>query len=100
VTRQPDQSKPALDLIDDLLAAATGKDENGRPMLTAADLSRVSMVRRIHSRKTNGQYTLGFMHKIFGSSSERSPCYLLCALADRIKTPQRLSRSSVARWMI
>ena len=98
MTRQPDQSKPALDLIDDLLASATGKDENGRPMLTVADVSRFAMVRRIHSRKTNGQYTLGVFHKIFGSSSKRSLSYLLCAFADRTKTPRRSSQSSVARW--
>ncbi|KAH7106824.1 heme-thiolate peroxidase [Auriculariales sp. MPI-PUGE-AT-0066] len=58
VAHQPDQSKPAIDLIDRLLASATGKDEDGKPMLTVADVSRFAEERREHSRKTNGQYTL------------------------------------------
>lgn len=60
----PDQSKPAPDLIEDLLASGTG--ENGR--LTKKDLARFSAKRRVESRRTNGQYSLAFKHKLFGSS--------------------------------
>ncbi|KAF9788481.1 Chloroperoxidase [Thelephora terrestris] len=61
----PDQSKPAPDLIEDLLASGTG--ENG--CLTKADIARFSGKRRVEARKTNGQYSLSFSHKLFGSSN-------------------------------
>ena len=60
----PDQSKPAPDLIEELLASGTGA--NGS--LTKKDLARFSAKRRVESRRTNGQYSLSFSHKMFGSS--------------------------------
>jgi len=61
----PDQSKPAADLIEELLASGTG--ENGA--LTKKDIARFSAKRRVESRKTNGQYSMSFSHKMFGSSN-------------------------------
>ncbi|KZV96010.1 putative chloroperoxidase [Exidia glandulosa HHB12029] len=69
VSRQPDQAVPAQDLVDQLLASATGRDKQGNAMLTFADLTRFSTERRDHSRATNGQYTLSTFHKLFGSSN-------------------------------
>lgn len=60
----PDQSKPAPDLIEELLASGTG--ENGA--LTKKDIARFSAKRRVESRRTNGQYSMSFSHKMFGSS--------------------------------
>jgi hypothetical protein len=59
-----DQSKPAPDLIEELLASGTG--ENG--CLTKKDLARFSGKRRVESRRANGQYSMSFSHKMFGSS--------------------------------
>jgi len=61
----PDQSKPAPDLIEELLASGTGA--NGS--LTKNDLARFSAKRRVESRRTNGQYSMSFSHKLFGSSN-------------------------------
>jgi len=60
-----DQSKPAPDLIEELLASGTG--ENG--CLTKQDLARFSGKRRVESRRANGQYSMSFSHKMFGSSN-------------------------------
>jgi hypothetical protein len=61
----PDQSTPAPDLIEELLASGTG--ENG--CLTQKDLARFSGKRRVQARRTNGQYSMSFSHKMFGSSN-------------------------------
>ena len=60
----PDQSKPAQDLIDDLLASATGPNNT----LTPHDLSVVSGRRRYEARETNSSFSLSRFHRIFGSS--------------------------------
>jgi len=65
----PDQGKPYLPFIDDLLASATGKDQDGNIMLTPADLSRYSGKRRAESRATNPDFTLDKFHKVFGSAN-------------------------------
>ncbi|KAF7342959.1 putative sterigmatocystin biosynthesis peroxidase stcC [Mycena venus] len=65
----PDQGKPYLPFIEDLLASATGKDEDGNLMLTAADLSRYSSKRRAEARATNPDFTLDKFHKLFGSAN-------------------------------
>ncbi|KAJ7748406.1 Chloroperoxidase [Mycena metata] len=65
----PDQDKPYLPFIHELLASATGKDKDGNPMLTAADLSRYSGKRRSEAKATNPDYSLDKFHKMFGSSN-------------------------------
>lgn len=60
----PDQSKPARDLIEELLASGTG--ENGR--LTKKDIARFSEKRRVEARRTNSQFSMSFSQKMFGSS--------------------------------
>ncbi|KZT08126.1 chloroperoxidase-like protein [Laetiporus sulphureus 93-53] len=61
----PDQSKPSKQLVEGLLASATGS--NG--ILTAADLSRYSGKRRTEARRINGQFSLSAFHRLFGSSN-------------------------------
>jgi hypothetical protein len=63
-----DQGKPYLPFIEDLLASATGKDQDGNRILTEADLSRYSGKRRAEARATNPDFTLDKFHKLFGSS--------------------------------
>jgi hypothetical protein len=62
---EPDQGKPDLKLVHDLLAEATG--ENGAK-LTIPDLSRALSKRRVDSKATNPNFTESFFHNIFGSS--------------------------------
>ena len=64
----PDQSKPDLQLVQDLLKEATGKMPDGSPQLTIPDLSRALSKRRAVARKTNKDYSESFFHNVFGSS--------------------------------
>jgi len=63
---QQDQSKPSQSLIDRLLSSATG--DRGK-ILTADDLSVFSSIRRAECRSNNDQFSLSFLHKVFGSSN-------------------------------
>jgi hypothetical protein len=65
---QPDQGKPDLDLVDNLLKEATGMMPDGSPRMTIPDLSRALAKRRVDARKTNKEYTESFFHNMFGSS--------------------------------
>ncbi|KAF7188897.1 putative sterigmatocystin biosynthesis peroxidase stcC [Pseudocercospora fuligena] len=66
---QPDQGKPDLQLVDDLLKEATGKTPDGHPQLTKADLSRALSKRRADARRTNKEYSESFFHNMFGSAN-------------------------------
>ncbi|KAK5715377.1 hypothetical protein LTR15_010020 [Elasticomyces elasticus] len=65
----PDQGKPDLGLVHDLLDEATGKMPDGTPLLTKSDLSRALAKRRADARKTNPQYTESRFHNLFGSAN-------------------------------
>jgi hypothetical protein len=64
----PDQGKPDLKLVQDLLKEATGKMPDGSPRLTMSDLSRALSKRRVDARKTNKDYTESLYHKFGGSA--------------------------------
>lgn len=64
----PDQGKPDLKLVQDLLKEATGKMPDGSLRLTIPDLSRALSKRRVDARKTNKEYSESFFHNFFGSS--------------------------------
>ncbi|KAK7062495.1 putative sterigmatocystin biosynthesis peroxidase stcC [Favolaschia claudopus] len=67
---QPDQGNPHLPYIEELLASASGKDEDGSsPVLTISDLSRYSGKRRSEARATNPDFMLDKFQKIFGSAN-------------------------------
>ena len=61
---QPDQGKPSIPLVMELLACGTGPGGD----LTPADLARISGKRRVESKAKNGQFSLSLFHKLFGSS--------------------------------
>ncbi|EIM87381.1 Cloroperoxidase [Stereum hirsutum FP-91666 SS1] len=81
----PDQSRPCLRLVAQLLDSATGpppasnlngngkakekSDDDNEKTLTVADLARVTSQRRAESRRENGQFSLSTFHKMFGSSN-------------------------------
>jgi hypothetical protein len=64
----PDQSKPHIPFIRELLDSATGTDAEGRKLLTIEDLSKYSAKRRVDARETNPEYTLSKVHRTFGSA--------------------------------
>lgn len=65
---QPDQSIKHVPFIEELLAAATGEDKNGNAVITTKDLSRMLGKRRAVARAVNKEFSLSFIHKIFGST--------------------------------
>ncbi|KAF6745974.1 Chloroperoxidase [Ephemerocybe angulata] len=78
----PDQSKPYVPFIKELLAEATGKDANGKALLTIEDLSRYSSKRRADARASNPEFTLEKIHKTFGSSNSST---LLTIFGGRVE---------------
>ncbi|KZT63476.1 chloroperoxidase-like protein [Daedalea quercina L-15889] len=74
----PDQSQPAPHLIKELLESASGPSGE----LTTSDLSRMLGKRRAQSRRTNGQYSQGLIHKLFGASNGST---LLTICGGRVK---------------
>ena len=68
VAQVPDQGKPDLQLVDELLGAATGKDRNGEVLLTKDDLSKALAKRRSEARAENPEYSESLFHNIFGSA--------------------------------
>ena len=66
---QPNQAVAHLPYVEELLESATGKDKEGNVILTPADLSRISSIRRAEARaKKNPEFTLNRFHRLFGSS--------------------------------
>jgi len=65
---EKDQGKPHLPYINELLSSATGKSSDGSPLLTIDDLSRYSAKRRMEAKASNPEFSLAFIHKMFGSS--------------------------------
>ncbi|TFY71288.1 heme-thiolate peroxidase [Dentipellis fragilis] len=80
------QARPSLPLVEKLVASATGPPLRGHPStngaandakpdasldrtLTLADLARISTKRRADAAKSNSQFSLSTIHKIFGSSN-------------------------------
>ncbi|KAG2108621.1 uncharacterized protein F5147DRAFT_694004 [Suillus discolor] len=66
---QPDQSITHVPFIEELLAAATGKDRDGNDIITTKDCFRILGKRRAVARAVNKEFSLSFFHKIFGSTN-------------------------------
>jgi len=69
---QPDQGRPAVDLINQFLKSATGAaivDKQRVRILTPADIAAFSRQRRVDCKAHNPQYTLKFIHKFFSANN-------------------------------
>ena len=64
----PDQGKPDLKLVEELLTAATGKGPDGKRILTKDDLSKQLAKRRAEARAENPEYSESMFHNMFGSA--------------------------------
>lgn len=62
---EPDPSKIAGHLIEDLLSKATGKNKDGKVVLTNADLARALSQRMADSKEINPEFNGGLTHRIF-----------------------------------
>jgi hypothetical protein len=78
----PDQGKPHVPFIKELLALASGSDKDGNALLTPKDLSEYSSKRRAESRANNPNFSLSTFHKMFGSSNSST---LLAIFGGRVK---------------
>lgn len=90
----PDQGKSHLPYVRELLDSATGKDENGKPILTIEDLSRFSAKRRVEARETNPEFTLDKFHKKFGSSNSST---LLTIFGGRVEDLEHILTTSASQ---
>ncbi|KXN88411.1 Putative sterigmatocystin biosynthesis peroxidase stcC [Leucoagaricus sp. SymC.cos] len=80
---EPDQSKPHIGYITELLASASGKDKSTDDvLLTSKDLSWFSSKRRADARGYNKEFTLDFIHKMFGSINAST---MLAVFGGRVK---------------
>lgn len=77
----PNQGKPHIPFVDELLASVTGKDKEGNPMLTLKDLAAYSSKRRVDARASNPEFTLSTFHKLFGSANSAT---LLTTFGGRV----------------
>jgi len=84
---QSDQSKPHLDLVQELLSSATGKDADGNPKLTLEDLSRFTAKRRADSQASNPGYTTSLFHRSLGSTNTS---FLVTLFGGRVDQLQEL----------
>ena len=64
---EPDQGKPDVQLVEELLACATGGTPEAR-IMTKKDLSALLSRRRVESRKENAAYSESLFHNGFGSA--------------------------------
>jgi hypothetical protein len=63
---ESDTAKIATDLVEDLLGHASGKDVDGKPVLTFSDLSEVLRQRLADCKINNPEYSLTFALRLFG----------------------------------
>jgi hypothetical protein len=63
---EPDTAKIATDLVEDLLGHASGRDVDGKPVLTFLDLSNVLSRRLADCRANNPEYFRSFLLLFFG----------------------------------
>ncbi|KAF9484093.1 Cloroperoxidase [Pholiota conissans] len=82
----PDQSKPHVPFVRELLDSATGKDKDGHAILTPKDLSEFSAKRRVDARATNPDFTLSTFHKVFGSSNSSTLLTIFGGRVDDLET--------------
>ncbi|KAG6816634.1 hypothetical protein H0H87_004481 [Tephrocybe sp. NHM501043] len=79
---EPNQATIHVPYVKELIAAATGKDGDGNPILTIPDLSLISSKRRAEARAENPEFTLDKFHKTFGSANSST---LLTIFGGRAK---------------
>jgi len=84
---EPNQAVIHMPYVKELLESATGKDKDGNPLLTPADLSLISSKRRAEARAENPEFTLDKFHKVFGSSNSST---LLTIFGGRINDLQTI----------
>jgi len=62
---EPDTSKIAADLIEELLGSASGRDADGKPFLTYSDLSKAFSQRQADSKANNPAFSTSLLLRMF-----------------------------------
>ncbi|KAG8216080.1 Chloroperoxidase [Butyriboletus roseoflavus] len=83
---QPNQSVKHLAFIEELLSFSTGKDADGKLLLTKKDMSRIMGKRRAEAKVTNKEYTLSLFHKIFGSANSSTMLTIFGGRVEDLRT--------------
>jgi len=92
----PDQGKPDLMLVEELLNAATGKGPDGKRILTKDDLSKQLAKRRAEARAENPEYSESMFHNMFGSANSSTMLTIFGGHVDDLRpmlTEERFSEN-------
>jgi len=81
-----DQSIIAVPLIEQLIAYASGKDAEGKPLLTPKDISQALSQRRADSHDTNPEFSTSLVHRMFGSANASTLLKIFGGRMDDIRT--------------
>ncbi|KAG9307986.1 Chloroperoxidase [Chiua virens] len=79
------QSAKHVPFIEELLSFATGKDTEGKALLTKRDMSRIMGKRRAEAKATNKDYSTSLFHKIFGSSNSSTMLTIFGGRVDDLR---------------
>jgi len=82
----PDQGKPHLPFVNELLELASGKDKDDNILLTLKDVSEYSAKRRVDARAANPDFSLKLFHKIFGSTNSSTLLTVFGGRVDDLKS--------------
>ncbi|XPS68271.1 hypothetical protein M3J09_000563 [Ascochyta lentis] len=86
VALEPNQGVPDLQLVEELLGAATGKGKDGEVLLTKKDLSRQLAKRRNEARAENPKYSESLFHNMFGSANSSTMLTIFGGRIDDLRT--------------
>lgn len=80
------QSGKHIPFVEELLSFATGKDAEGKPLLTIKDMSRILGKRRAEAKATNKDYSLSLFHKVFGSANSSTMLTIFGGRVEDLQT--------------
>lgn len=83
---QQKQGEIHIPFVEELLSFATGKDKEGRALLTISDMSKILGKRRSECRENNKEYSLSFFHKVFGSANSSTMLKIFGGRVDDLRT--------------
>ncbi|KAF2623439.1 Cloroperoxidase [Macroventuria anomochaeta] len=90
----PDQGRPDLALVQELLSVATGKGKGGKVLLTKENLSKQLAKRRGEARAETPEYSESLFHNMFGSADSSMSLTIFGSRVDDLRpmlTEERFS---------
>jgi len=96
---EPDQSVKHVPFIEEVLASATGKDKEGKALMTPKDISRLLGKRRAVARAVNSEFSLKLIHRIFSTAKYVFPSFFFWHMLNFPSVPRRCSQFLEGVWM-